>query len=80
MVADWPIAPYEDVLRIGLGRGGMAIAPCICRTTRKLADHDCDKPMENCFSFGSHAEYYVENGLGRFITKEEARQIVINNE
>jgi ferredoxin len=80
MVADWPIAPYEDVLQIVEGQEKIAIAPCICRTTRKLADHDCDKPMENCFSFGSHAEYYVENGLGRFITKEEAKQIVINNE
>ena len=80
MVADWPIAPYEDVLQIVESQEKIAIAPCICRTTRKLADHDCDKPMENCFSFGSHAEYYVENGLGRFITKEEAKQIVINNE
>ena len=80
MVADWPIAPYEDVLQIVESQEKIAIAPCICRTTRKLADHDCDKPMENCFSFGSHAEYYVENGMGRFITKEEAKQIVINNE
>ncbi len=80
MVADWPIAPYEDVLQIVESQEKIAIAPCICRTTRKLADHDCDKPMENCFTFGSHAEYYVENGMGRFITKEEAKQIVINNE
>jgi len=80
MVADWPIAPYEDVLQIVESQEKIAIAPCICRTTRKLADHDCDKPNDNCFSFGSHAEYYVENGLGRFITKEEAKQIVINNE
>ncbi len=80
IVADWPIAPYEDVLQIVESQEKIAIAPCICRTTRKLADHDCDKPNDNCFSFGSHAEYYVENGMGRFITKEEAKQIVIYNE
>ena len=80
MVADWPIAPYEDVLQIVEGHDKIAIAPCICRKTRKLADHDCEKPMENCFSFGSHADYYVENGLGRYITKDEAKQIIINNE
>ena len=34
----------------------------------------------NCFSFGSHADYYVENGMGRYISKEEAKDIVINNE
>mgnify|MGYP006301725519 CR=1 FL=1 len=36
----------------------------------KLAGHDCRKPVENCFSFGSHADYYVENGLGSYISKE----------
>jgi ferredoxin len=80
MVADWPIAPFEDVLQIIEGHEKIAIAPCICRTATKLVDHDCDKPVENCFSFGSHADYYVENGMGRYITKEEARQIVIKNE
>ncbi|MGD9053033.1 MAG: 4Fe-4S binding protein [Desulfobacterales bacterium] len=80
IVADWPIAPFEDVLQIVDGQEKIAIAPCICRTTRKLAEHDCDKPSENCFSFGSHADYYVENGMGRYISKEEARQIIIKNE
>ena len=80
IVAEWPIAPFEDVLQIVEGHDRIAIAPCICRTTRKLAEHDCDKPSENCFSFGSHADYYVENGMGRYISKEEARQIIIKNE
>jgi Fe-S-cluster-containing hydrogenase component 2 len=80
LVADWPIAPYEDVLQIVEGHEKIAIAPCICRTARKLSDHVCDKPTENCFMFGSHADYYVENGMGRYITKEEARQIIIKNE
>ena len=80
MVAEWPIAPFEDVMQIVEGQEKIAISQCICRTARKLADFDCDKPMENCFQFGSHADYYVENGLGRYITKEEARQIIINNE
>ena len=80
IVADWPIAPYEDVLQIIESQEKIAITPCVCRTQTRLAGHDCDKPTENCFSFGSHAEYYVENGMGRFITKDEAKQIVIDNE
>ena len=36
--------------------------------------------MENCFSFGSHADYYVENGMGRYITIDEATDIVKKNE
>jgi Fe-S-cluster-containing hydrogenase component 2 len=76
----WPIAPYEDVFEILEGQKTMAIVPCICRTWMKHADQGCDKPVETCFMFGSHADYYVENGMGRYIEKEEARQIVERNE
>ena len=80
IVADWPIAPYEDVLQIIENLGKIALANCVCRTQTALAGGDCDKSTENCFMFGSHADYYVENGMGRYITKEEARQIVLKNE
>ena len=80
LVADYPVAPYEDVLQIIEKQEKVAVAPCICRSTKKLAGEECDKPIENCFSFGSHAEYYVENGMGRYITVEEAKAIVIKNE
>jgi Na+-translocating ferredoxin:NAD+ oxidoreductase RNF subunit RnfB len=80
IVADWPIAPYEDVLQIVEGQQKIAITPCVCRTQQKLTGSDCDKTMENCFSFGSHADYYVENGLGRYITTEEAKEIIKKNE
>ena len=80
MVADWPVAPFEDVLQIIERQEKIAVAPCVCRTTTALAGKECDKPKENCFSFGSHAEYYVENGMGRYITTEEAQKIVIDNE
>ena len=80
LVADYPVAPYEDVLQIIEKQEKIAIAPCICRSTRKLAGEECDKQIENCFSFGSHAEYYVENGMGRYIAIEEAKAIVKKNE
>jgi len=80
LVADYPIAPFEDVLQIIESQRKIAVAPCICRTTTRLAGKECDKPVENCFSFGSHAEYYVENGMGRYITIDEAKDIVKKNE
>jgi len=80
IAAQWPIAPYEDVLKILESQEEMAIVPCICRTWMKHADRGCDKPVETCFMFGSHAHYYVENGLGRYIDGEEARQILKRNE
>jgi electron transport complex protein RnfB len=75
----WPVAPYEDVLEILEKQETVAIAPCICRTLMKLAEKGCDKPVETCFMFGSHAHYYVENGMGRYISMEEAREIVKRN-
>ena len=80
IVADYPVAPYEDVLQIIEKQEKISIAPCVCRSTKKLVGEECDKSIENCFSFGSHADYYVENGMGRYITIEEAKAIVKKNE
>ena len=80
LVANWPVAPYEDVLEILENQKVIGIAPCICRKTAKLAGKGCDKPLEACFLFGSHADYYVENGMGRYISKEEAKRIAKDNE
>jgi len=80
LVSEWPVAPYEDVLRIIDDQKQVAVAPCICRTMAKKTGEGCDKPVEACFLFGSHASYYVDNGMGRFITKEEAKEIIAKNE
>ncbi len=80
LVAYWPIAPYEDVIKILDNQEIIAIAPCVCRKMTQLSDKGCDKPIETCFMFGSHAQYYVENDMGRYINKEEAKEIVKHNE
>jgi Na+-translocating ferredoxin:NAD+ oxidoreductase subunit B len=80
LVAKWPVAPYEDVLEILDSQEIIAVAPCICRKTARLAGKGCDKPLEACFLFGSHGRYYVDNGMGRYISKEEAKKIVRENE
>jgi H+/Na+-translocating ferredoxin:NAD+ oxidoreductase subunit B len=80
LVAEWPVAPYEDVLAIIDQQETIALCPCICRTMSTLNDRTCDKPLEVCFAFGSHAHYYVENHMGRYITREEAKEVVRQNE
>jgi NAD-dependent dihydropyrimidine dehydrogenase PreA subunit len=80
LVAEYPVAPYEDILQILDSQSKIAVAPCVCRTTTRLAGKACEKPIENCFSFGSHADYYVENGMGRYISAAEAKAIVRKNE
>jgi electron transport complex protein RnfB len=72
----WPVAPYEDVREILKTKAKISIAKCVCRTTQGLLKKGCEKPLEVCFQFGSHAQYYVSNSMGRFITQEEALAII----
>ena len=80
LVANYPVAPFEDILQVIENQKKIAVSPCVCRTTAQLVGKGCDKSQENCFAFGSHAEYYVENGMGRYISTEEAKAIVKRNE
>jgi len=70
------VAAYEDAKSIVNGKAKIAVADCICRTQQDLLDKGCDKPKEVCLLFGSHADYYVENKMGRYITSEEACRIL----
>jgi len=70
------VAPYSDAREIIKSKDKIAVANCICRTQQKLLDHSCDKPLEVCFSFGSHAEYYLENKMARLIDQKEALAIL----
>ncbi len=76
IAGEWPIAPYEDAVNIVDSQKKIAVAPCICRTMARKAGKGCDKPLETCLLFGSHASYYVDNGMGRYIDKEEAKAVI----
>jgi H+/Na+-translocating ferredoxin:NAD+ oxidoreductase subunit B len=54
----------------------ISVAECICRKEARLTGEGCDRPRETCLSFGAAAEYYIENGIGREVTPEEAIAIV----
>jgi ferredoxin len=54
----------------------ISVADCVCRKEAHLLGEGCDHPIETCLSFGVAAEYYIENGMGRKITVEEALQII----
>jgi len=54
----------------------IAVADCVCRKEAHLNGEGCEHPLETCLSFGVAAEYYIENGIGREVTAEEAIKIV----
>jgi len=70
------IAPYMDAVDIIKSKEIIALADCVCRSHKKILEENCDKPIETCFVFDSHAEFYVENGMGRFISQDEALEIL----
>ncbi len=72
------VAPFEDAAAIIQQASVIAVADCICRKEKKMIGKGCDKPMETCLMFGSMAEYYIDNNLGRKISADEAIAIVKN--
>jgi len=72
------ILPYEDVAKVLEEQSEFCVAVCPCRHRKNLdpASPDCKYSTENCLHFGTLARYMVENGLGRAITKQEARDIL----
>lgn len=74
------IQPYEKVSEVIDSQTRFALADCICRKEARIMGEGCDKLLEACLSFGPAADYYIENELGREITKEEAKEILLKAE
>lgn len=71
-----PIATYEDSREILKSEKLIALAKCLCRVQQGLLDKSCDKPVEVCFLFGSWGQHYIDMGMARQITVEEALKIL----
>ena len=79
IVGETTILPYNDWGSIIERNDVIAVSPCQCRTFTPIRSGEplsCDHPLETCMSFGEQAQYYVENGIGRQIDKDEARSIL----
>ncbi len=70
------VASYADARDIIAGKQKIAVADCICRKQQGLLNKGCDKPLEVCLVFGSHADYYVEKKMARFIDQAQALAIL----
>jgi len=77
---DKEIQPYEQVSTIIEANTKFAVAGCICRKESEIMGDKCDKLLEACMTFGFAADYYIENGMAREISKEEAKQVLLKPE
>jgi Pyruvate/2-oxoacid:ferredoxin oxidoreductase delta subunit/DNA-binding Lrp family transcriptional regulator len=62
------ILALEDVREIVHQAKNLAVTRCTCR----VVDGKCGKPLEICIQVNRAAEYALQRGTGRAITKEEA--------
>ena len=70
--ADFALFPFLELKKNIRAARRISVTECICRKEARLTGDGCDHPRETCLSFGVAAEYYIENGLGREVTAEEA--------
>lgn len=70
------VMPYEQAEVLVNAQEKFAVAPCVCRKEKSLLGSECDKPLETCLSFGVAADYYLRQGLGREIDREEALEVL----
>jgi Na+-translocating ferredoxin:NAD+ oxidoreductase subunit B len=76
ITSNMEIMPYEQAEQIIKDQKKISVAPCICRKEQRMLREGCDHPLETCMAFGTGAYYYIENGLGREVTTEEALKIL----
>jgi len=72
------ILPNEDLLKILDKARIIAIAKCACKTRMDvLGIRECKDtyPLETCFYMNHMAKFIIERGLGREISKEEAKKL-----
>lgn len=70
------LLPYQKIEEGIRTARVISVADCVCRKENKLTGHDCGHPLETCLSFGAAAEFYIESGLGREVSADEAISIL----
>jgi ferredoxin len=70
------VLPHEKALELIERHTKFLVAPCICRQERTMAGVGCSKPEHYCLLFGTGAELFHRNRVGRFIDKEEMAALI----
>lgn len=65
------VLPEENLEEIIRKAELIAVVPCTCRRTLRR----CDAPLEICIQFDRAAEYAINRGAGRELSKEEALSV-----
>jgi Pyruvate/2-oxoacid:ferredoxin oxidoreductase delta subunit len=72
------IVPYDDIEQVIDNARIVSLAKCMCKMRKEfLGKRECkDKyPLETCIQLNLGAQYFIETGLGREISKEQAKKL-----
>ena len=75
------VFPFEMMEEVVRRVNVIALVHCPCRATAQLIGKKrCNHPLENCIKSDDLAEYLIEKGIGREITKQEALHVIRKSE
>ena len=67
--ADTHVAPFEDVQQIVAKSENLAVTDCTCKV---VTGAPCETDIEVCIQVNRAADYAIDRGTGRQLTKQEA--------
>ena len=72
------VSSYDDAREHIRQQSKISVQNCICRQKKDLQEAPCSRHEEReiCLTFSSGAYYYIEHGLGREITQQEALKLL----
>ncbi len=79
--SDTQIYPAKSVFELIEKYGDkneIAVLHCFCRQWHKMVDEPCsfDHPAESCIVIGQRSQYIVNYGIGKYISKSEALDLI----
>jgi ferredoxin len=70
------VASYNRMREVVKDEDLIAVAPCICTQMAETRGNKCKHTIERCLAFGDMAQYYIDNGIARRISKNELMNLL----
>lgn len=70
------VETYDRIRELVGKQEHLSVMPCLCRKAQGELGHQCERPLETCFVFGPFSRHFVESGEARYITVDEALEIL----
>jgi Pyruvate/2-oxoacid:ferredoxin oxidoreductase delta subunit len=74
------VLPFEEIEELINQYTAFSVMPCSCRTKADALGYPNKMPIDVCMTFDIAAEFFIGNGMGKSLTKEEALDILIDCE